>query len=251
VSNPSRSSRKVRWLSRILSKAGAGSRAQAALWIRSGRVRVNGAVVLDPEAWFDPDRDKITLDGRLVDEPKKVYFLLHKPRGYITTRSDPGERPTIYGLIEDIGEWVIPVGRLDLDTSGMLLLTNDTQFAEFVTNPASHLSKTYRVEAKPRLTDEALAELANGVILHDGPTRPARIERRGERGPRTVFDMTITEGRNRQVRRMVKAVGSRVEKLARIAIGPIPLGDLERGKYRPLTAAEVRALLRESPRPRS
>jgi pseudouridine synthase len=237
----------MRGLARILSKAGAGSRSQAATWIRNGRVRVNGAVILDPEAWFDPARDEVTLDGRSVSQRERLYFLLHKPRGYLTTRTDPGERPTIYTLIEDIDAWVIPVGRLDLDTSGMLLLTNDTEFAELVTNPESHLPKTYRVEAAPRLSEEALDSLRQGVVLSDGPTRPARIDRRSVRGRRTVFDLTITEGRNRQVRRMVRAVGSRVQKLVRIAIGPIVLGDLARGAWRRLSDAEVRALTIDRP----
>jgi pseudouridine synthase len=232
----------LRGLARILSKAGLASRAEAVLWIRDGRVSVNGAVILDPEAWFDPERDSIALDGKRLAAREKLYFLLHKPRGYITTRSDPGERPTIYALIADIDAWVIPVGRLDLDTSGMLLLTNDTQFAERVTNPASHVPKTYRVEASPRLSDEALERLRTGVVLHDGPTRPARVERRGERGRATILEITITEGRNRQVRRMLKAVGSKVEKLSRIAIGTVAIGDLERGQWRRLSEAEVRAL---------
>lgn len=246
-----RRQRRLRGLARILSKAGVASRARSAALIRAGRVRVNGAVIVDPEAWFDPERDEIALDQKRVVQREKLYFVLHKPRGYITARTDPGERPTIYALIGDIDAWVIPVGRLDLDTSGMLLLTNDTQFAEFVTNPESHVPKTYRVEAEPRLSEEALASLRAGVVLHDGPTRPARVEHRCDRGPRTVFDITLTEGRNRQVRRMVKAVGSRVEKLARIAIGTLALADLERGKWRPLSAAEARALSRTAPHPRS
>lgn len=242
MSTSPRHPRLPRGLARILSKAGLASRTQAAALIRTGRVRVNGAVILDPEAWFDPERDAITVDGRRLGARDKLYFLLHKPRGYMTTRSDPDERPTIYDLISELDAWVIPVGRLDLDTSGMLLLTNDTQFAERVTNPESHLPKTYRVEASPRVTDEALARLRAGLVLRDGPTRPARVERIGERGPCTIFDITITEGRNRQVRRMVQAVGSKVQKLARIAIGTLGIGDLERGQWRPLSDAEVRAL---------
>ncbi len=248
MSTPPRRQPRLRGLSRILSKAGVASRTRSATLIRAGRVRVNGALILDPDAWFDPERDEITLDEKPVVGGEKLYILLHKPRGYITSRSDPAERPTIYALIDDIDAWVIPVGRLDLDTSGMLLLTNDTQFAELVTNPASHTPKTYRVEAEPRLPETALESLRAGVVLHDGPTRPARVERRFDRGPRTVFDITITEGRNRQVRRMVKAVGSRVEKLTRVAIGSLALGDLERGKWRRLTPAEVRSLSRSAPR---
>jgi pseudouridine synthase len=234
-----RDRRMLRGLERILSKSGIASRTQAAEWIRAGRVRVNGAVILDPEAWFDPERDAVTLDGRRVAQQKKLYVVLHKPRGYLTTHRDPSGRPTVYDLIADVDAWVIPVGRLDADTSGMLLLTNDTQFAERITNPASHVEKTYRVETRPALTDDALDALRGGVVLHDGPTRPARVER-VDRG--ATLDITITEGRNRQVRRMVKAAGGRVVSLARIAIGPVAIGRLEPGAWRRLTSAELRSL---------
>ena len=232
-----------RGLERLLSKAGLGSRAQARAWIEAGRVRVNGVVIVDPEAWFDPERDAIAVDGRPLRARAKLYYALHKPRGYLTTRTDPGGRPTVYDLLGAVEAWVIPVGRLDLDTSGLLLLTNDTDFAERVTNPTSHVAKVYKVEAKPRLDDAALERLRRGVELADGPTRPAEVTRLRERGPATVFEIAITEGRNRQVRRMVKEVGARVEKLARISIGPIALGDLAPGKIRPLADDEVRALL--------
>ena len=148
----------------------------------------------------------------------------------------------MYDLLGSIDAWVLPVGRLDLDTSGLLLFTNDTSFADAITSPASHVPKTYRVECVPRLSEDALERLRRGVALHDGPTRPAIVTKLGDRGPRTIFEITITEGRNRQVRRMVKAVGAKVEKLARIAIGPLRLGDLPSRAVRELTRAEVRAL---------
>ena len=157
-------------------------------------------------------------------------------------RQYPELRATVYDLIVGLGEWVVPVGRLDRETSGLLLLTNDTQFAERVTNPESHVRKTYRVTARPRLSDEALARLRAGVVLRDGPTRPATVRKLGDRGPCTAFEITITEGRNRQVRRMVQEVGARVDKLARISIGAVGLGDLAPGEVRRLTAPEVRAL---------
>ena len=234
--------RTLRGLERILSKAGACSRTEARAWIRAGRVRVNRVTIVDPDAWFDPERDVIEVDGRRLGSRERVYYMLHKPRGYLTTRTDPDGRPTVYDLVPDLEEWVIPVGRLDLDTSGLLLLTNDTRFADAVTSPASHVAKTYRVEASPRLSAEALARLRDGLVLHDGPTRPARVENVRERGPATVFDLSITEGRNRQVRRMVREVGSKVRRLARIAIGPVVLGDLAPGDLRALTPAELRAL---------
>jgi 23S rRNA pseudouridine2605 synthase len=136
----------------------------------------------------------------------------------------------------------VPVGRLDGDTSGLLLFTNDTRFADLVTNPVSHVPKTYVVEARPRLDDAALERLRAGVELADGPTRPAEVERLGDRGRSTRFAITITEGRNRQVRRMVREVGARVERLQRTRIGPLALGDLPLGAWRSLAPAEVRAL---------
>ena len=132
-----------RGLERILSKFGVCSRSAARALIRRGRVRVNGVVIVDPEAWFDPERDEIQLDGRAVRATKQLYYALHKPRGYMTTRSDPGGRLTVYELLGAIGAWVVPVGRLDLDTSGLLVMTNDSAFAEALTNPESKIPKTY------------------------------------------------------------------------------------------------------------
>lgn len=234
-------------LERLLSKAGYCSRAQARELVLAGRVRVNGVVILDPLAWFDLVRDAVVVDGRGIAPARtegRRYLALHKPRGCVTTRSDPDGRATVYDLVADCGAWVVPVGRLDLDTSGLLLFTNDTQFADRVTSPDSHVPKTYLVEAEPRLADEALGALADGVLLTDGLTRPAQVELVGHRGPRTRFLLTITEGKNRQVRRMVKAVGAKVERLERVSIGPLELGDLERGRWRELHAREVAALIR-------
>jgi pseudouridine synthase len=231
-----------RGLARLLSKAGICSRTVAAGWIRAGRVRVDGRIVLDPERRIAAESATVTVDGRKIAEAKRSYWAFHKPRGYVTTRTDPSGRPTIYDLIEHLGEWVIAVGRLDLDTSGLLLLTNDTGFADLVASPESHVEKTYRVTAKPRLADSALERLRRGVVLADGPTRPAVVMRLADRGPSTVFELAITEGRNRQVRRMVREVGSKVVKLERRSIGTVELGDLATGKLRPLTPAEIRAL---------
>ena len=233
-----------RELARVLSKAGLCSRTVAAEWIRAGRVRVDGALVRDPTARVAPGRSSVMLDGRRISAAQRTYWALHKPRGYVTTRQDPAGRATVYDLLEDLGEWVVPVGRLDRDTSGLLLLTNDTQFAELLTNPDSHVEKTYRVTVKPRLAEAALERLRSGVVLKDGPTRPAIVKKIGDRGPCTVLEITITEGRNRQVRRMIVEVGGKVLKLARISIGAVGLGDLAAGKVRRLSPAEVRALAR-------
>jgi pseudouridine synthase len=205
-------------------------------------VRVNGKVVQNPDHWVDPGRDRVTLDGRPLRAAGKVYILLYKPKGYITTYRDPEGRPTVYDLTADAGAWLAPAGRLDLDTSGLLLMTNDTGFAEHITNPGRKVPKTYQVKAATLLTDEQIDRLRRGVELSDGPTRPAEVTRLRDSGGRTFLEMTITEGRNRQVRRMIEAVESKVLKLVRTAIGPIRIGDLQIGKWRKLSGAELEGL---------
>lgn len=229
-------------LDRVLSRAGVGSRAEARRWIAAGRVAVNGRKVQTPDAWADPDRDRVTLDGKPIREASKVYLLLYKPKGYLSTHKDPEGRPTIYNLLKDVPEKIFSAGRLDQDTSGLLLITNDTAFGDYVTDPESHVPKTYLVKASALLTDEQLQRLRDGVELSDGPTRPAEVKRVRDSARFTFFEITITEGRNRQVRRMVEALGAKVLKLVRIKIATIGIGDLEIGKYRALTPAEVRAL---------
>jgi 23S rRNA pseudouridine2605 synthase len=232
----------LKTLERVLSKLGLGSRTDARSWIGAGRVRVNGKVVQTPDHWVDMERDRVTLDGHPVRGARKVYLLLYKPKGYVTTYSDPQGRPTVYDLMRDAGAWVIPVGRLDLDTTGLLIMTNDTEFAERLTNPEYKVNKTYQAKCAGRLTDEQIARLRAGVDLSDGPTRPAQAERLRDSGKYTHIEIIIAEGRNRQVRRMVEAIGSKVIKLVRVAIGPVRIGNLEIGKWRHLTAAEVRLL---------
>ena len=234
--------RPLKTLDRVLSKAGLGSRVDARGWITAGRVQVNGQVVRDPDQWIDLKRDRVRLDGKPLQARERVYVLLYKPTGYLTTYRDPKGRPTVYDLIADLGTFVSPVGRLDLDTSGLLLMTNDNQLAERVTNPESHVPKTYLVKASQRLTDEQLQRLRDGVELADGPTRPARVRRVRDSEKYTHLEITLTEGRNRQVRRMIEALDVTVLKLVRVKIGPIPIGGLAIGKWRSLTPAEVRAL---------
>jgi 23S rRNA pseudouridine2605 synthase len=234
--------RPLKTLDRVFSKAGLGSRTDARVWIGAGRVRVNGKVMADPDQWVDLERDRVTLDSKPIEAARPAYILLYKPKGFLTTWRDPHGRPTIYDLAADAGTWLSPVGRLDLDTSGLLLLTNDTAFAEHVTNPGHKVPKTYEVKAGTLLTDEQLERLRTGVELSDGPTRPALIRRLRDGPKHTHLEITIAEGRNRQVRRMLEAVGSKVSKLVRTAIGPIRIGELPIGKWRPLTAEEVRQL---------
>ena len=239
----------LKTLERVLSKAGVGSRVEARKWIRAGRVKVNGDVVCDPDFWLDMDRDRVRFDGRPLVARKRIYLLLYKPTGYLTTYKDPQKRPTVYDLIDDVGTFLSPVGRLDLDTSGLLLMTNDNAFAERVTNPRSHVPKTYLVKASLRLTDEQLDALRSGIELADGPTRPAQVTRLRDSAKYTHFEITLTEGRNRQVRRMVEALGAHVLKLVRVRIGRIAIGSLPIGKWRLLTPEEV-AMFHESVRSR-
>jgi len=243
--------RPLKTLERVLSKAGIGSRTEARRWIAAGRVQLNGRVVRDPDAWADLERDRVFFDGKPLRRGAPVYLLMYKPKGYLTTYRDPQGRPTIYDLLPEGTPYVSPVGRLDLDTSGLLILTNDTQLAERLTNPDYHVPKTYLVKASRHLGDDDLDALRRGVELRDGPTRPAAVTRLRESGGKTVFEITITEGRNRQVRRMVEALEAKVLKLVRVAIGPIRIGELQIGKVRELTSQEVRQLRRPPARPRS
>jgi 23S rRNA pseudouridine2605 synthase len=234
--------RTLKTLERVFSKSGLGSRTAARSLIGAGKIRVNGKVILNPDHWVDLERDRITLDGKPLRAAGKAYVLLYKPKGYLTTYRDPEGRPTVYDLIADVETWLAPVGRLDLDTSGLILLTNDTDLAERITNPAHKIPKTYLVKASTLLSDEQIEQLRRGVELSDGPTRPAEVVRIRDGARYTFLEMTITEGRNRQVRRMIEAVGGKVLKLVRVAIGPIRIGDLQIGKWRNLSTDEVRAL---------
>lgn len=233
---------RLKTLDRVLSKAGLGSRTEARSWIGAGRVRVNGRVIQSPDHWVDVDKDKVALDGKPLERPDLRYVLLYKPKGYLTTYRDPEGRPTVYSLLEGVGQFIGTVGRLDLDTSGLLLLTNDNDLAELLTNPENHVSKTYLVKAAGLLSEEQLARLASGVELSDGPTRPATVKRVRDSGKNTFLELTIAEGRNRQVRRMLEAVDSRVMKLVRVRLGPLTLEGLTIGKWRELSKEEVAAL---------
>ena len=234
--------RPLKTLERVLSKAGIGSRVDARSWIHAGRVQVNGRLTRNPDQWVDMKRDRVLFDGKPLMARERVYLLLYKPTGYLTTYKDPEGRPTVYDLTADVGTFLSPVGRLDLDTSGLLLMTNDNQFAERVTNPDSHVPKTYLVKASAVLTDTQLQRLRDGIELADGPTRPAVVTRLRDSGKYTHFEITLTEGRNRQVRRMVEALEAKVLKLVRVRIGHIAIGRLPIGKWRLLTVSEVASL---------
>jgi pseudouridine synthase len=239
---PAINQRKLKTLDRVISKAGLGSRAEARSWIGGGRVAVNGKTIQTPDHWVDIASDRVTVDGQPLGAARKVYLLLYKPKGYITTYKDPEGRRTVYDLMPGIDQFMSPVGRLDLDTSGLLIMTNDTSFGNYISSPESKVAKTYLVKSSLLLSDEQLDRLRSGLELADGPTRPATVNRVRDSARYTFFEITITEGRNRQVRRMVEALGAKVLKLVRVSIGPINIGGLEIGKYRELTPAEVNQL---------
>jgi 23S rRNA pseudouridine2605 synthase len=231
-----------RTLDRAVARSGAGSRSQAQAWIAAGRVRVNGLLVRDPATWIDPRSDAITLDGQPLRSAERVHLALHKPLGYLTTRSDPRGRPTVFDLLDADRGWIAPVGRLDVNTSGLLLFTNDSDLADRITDPRGHLPKTYHVTAQGALDEEQLERLRRGVELDDGPTLPAEVRRLPSPDKRARIELVLREGRNRQVRRMLREVGSVVVALERVAIGPLKLGDLASGASRPLSSHELRRL---------
>ena len=222
-------------LNAFLARAGVASRRKADELIKAGRVRVNG----EPGELntFVAAHDRVEVDGEPVAKQQLAYVLLHKPTGVVTTASDPQGRPTVVGLVgHDIR--VVPVGRLDVDTTGALLLTNDGPLAHTLAHPRYGVEKVYEVETWKPNSDEALNALAEGVELEDGPTSPARVRRLGL----GRFELAIHEGRNRQVRRMVESVGSRVRALHRSVYAGLTLEGLGAGEWRELTAAEVARL---------
>lgn len=212
--------------------------------IEAGRVTVDGQVVRFPLRRIDPRRERVTVDGRRVgDDTERIVIALHKPVGLITSRTDPGGRPTVYELLGDVGRWVFPVGRLDRDTSGLLVLTNDHRLGQTLTDPEHHVPKTYHVRVAGVPDEEALRVLREGAPIGAGETsRPAVVRDLGAARGGAWLEIVLTEGKNRQVRRMCAAVGHEVVDLVRVRIGALPLGTLPVGRWRRLTAAEVAAL---------
>ena len=230
-------------LDRVLSRFGLASRTEAREAICAGRLKVNGRVVRDRDRWVRPAEDTIQFDGERLKSARRIYLLFYKPKAVITSHGDPQGRKTVYDYLSEMGRWVAPVGRLDKDTSGLLLLTNDTQFAEFVTSPDSGVQKTYLVKLNGLMNEETLAKLNAGVKMKRGDlARPESVRRVEDRGKYTWLEAVLTEGKNREVRRMIEAVGFKVLKLVRTRIGPLTLEGLEVGKWRELKPAEVAAL---------
>ena len=225
-------------LQKVLSQAGVASRRKAEELIVAGRVTVNGATVTELGSRADLERDHIKVDGRLLHAPKRhVYIALHKPKGCVTTVSDPEGRPTVMELLRGVRERVFPVGRLDYHSEGLLLLTNDGEFAHRVTAPANHVKKTYVVKVNGPLTEEQERSFRAGIPLHGRKTSPAELKQI-KPGPNPWYEVRITEGRQNQIRVMFKHFGRLVEKLRRVKIGFLDL-DVAPGRYRTLTSKEV------------
>lgn len=232
---PTSSSRRI-GLARVLSKLGYCSRSKAFDLIRTGRVGVNGRICRDPEAQVRSECDRIEVDGREIAAAAKVYLMFNKPRGVVTTASDEKGRKTVYAYLDEHLPWVAPVGRLDKASQGLLLLTNDSEWAACLLAPETHLDKTYHVQIDA-IADAALiksiiqgARVANGSSLQ---AKDAQILRSGEKN--SWLEIVLDEGKNRHIRRMLAAVGIDVLRLVRVAIGPLMLGDLPKGAWRALT----------------
>ncbi len=232
-------------IQKVLAQAGLCSRRAAEQIIAEGRVKLNGRPVTTGDK-MDIKKDILSVDGQNVyisKKSEKYYYMLHKPRGYITTSSDERGRKTVMDLLTDVPVRVFPVGRLDKDSEGLLMLTNDGDFANIMTHPSHGVSKLYRVTVKPRATEMQLINLTDGVKLETGEkTLPAVIRVVADEPERSVLEMTIKEGKNRQIRRMCEAVGLEVIRLRRSAVGSLKLGMLRPGAYRELTQQEVIAL---------
>ena len=233
-------------LPRALSKLGLCSRSQGEALVREGRVRVNGRAQRDPAFRVDLAHDRIELDGEAAGAERRVYVALNKPRGLVTTRSDPKDRPTVYACLDDPAlPFVSPVGRLDKASEGLLLFTNDTRWAARLTDPASHVDKVYHVQVNAVADAELLARMEAGVATDEGEmlsVKRARLLRHG--GRNSWIEVALDEGRNRHIRRVLDALGLETLRLVRVSIGTLALGTLAKGAWRHLTDAEVRALAR-------
>lgn len=231
-------------LQKIIARAGLASRREAERWIQEGRVTVNGAVVRKLGSQADPAKDKIKVDGKLVQTPSRLYYLFHKPAGLITSMQDPQGRPHLGEWLESFGKRgrLFSVGRLDFNSEGLLLLTNEGELAHRLAHPRYQIPKSYQVKISGLPSEAELDRLRKGIQLEDGVAAPAKV-RLLQRLKRSAWvEVEIREGRYREVRRMFEALGYFVEKLLRVRFGPIHLGSLPRGHIRPLSPTEIGAL---------
>ena len=233
-------------LQKILSDCGIASRRKSEEMILNGIVKVNG-IVANIGDKVNPLKDKITVNGKkLIAKDRNYYIMLYKPRGFITTMSDEFDRKCITQLVADIPARIYPVGRLDKDSEGLLLMTNDGEFANNIIHPSKHIKKTYRVTVSPNITDEQLAQFNIGMVIDGVRTAPADAFVISRHQKRVVLEIVLYEGRNRQIRKMCENLGLEVKRLKRIGIGPLKLGLLHPGKYRELTDEEVKKLSKKN-----
>ncbi len=229
-------------LQKMLADCGVASRRKAEEMISAGEIKVNGITAKIGDK-VDPKKDKVSVKGKPLDaHVNEVYIMLHKPRGYITTMSDEMDRKCVAELIKDIPERIYPVGRLDRDSEGLLLMTNDGEFANAMTHPSLHIPKTYRVTIHPFITEDQLTQIAVGIVIDGRKTAPARVNVISQESGRVVLEIVLYEGRNRQIRKMCEQLGLEVARLKRVAVGQLKLGMLQPGKWRALTSEEVKKL---------
>jgi len=230
-------------LQKYLAHAGVASRRTCEELITAGKVRVNGVVVTELGVKVDPSADRVEVNGKPVEQKEdKVYVLLNKPKGYVTTLRDPQGRPKVVDLLKDVDKRVYPVGRLDFDTEGLLILTNDGEMTFALTHPRHEIGKTYIALVKGMPDNDKLKRFRKGLRLADGVTAPARLKLLRKQGGNTLLEITIYEGRNRQIRRMCETIGHPVLELRRTAMGFLQLGSLKNGEYRYLSKSEITKL---------
>lgn len=235
-------------LQKFMAEQGIASRRKSENLIRAGKVKVNGHIAVIGQK-INPKKDLVTVGKQKIVPPKTrnmVYIMLNKPRGYVTTVSDEYDRKTVMDLISDIKERIYPVGRLDKDSEGLLIMTNDGSFTNCLTHPSHGLAKVYRVTVRPAVDDEILYNLRNGIVIDGRKTAPADVTVLTEEENRVVLEFVLHEGRNREIRKMCESQGLEVARLKRTAVGSLKLGVLPQGKYRELTEQEVKKLLRSA-----
>jgi 23S rRNA pseudouridine2605 synthase len=236
---------------KLIAQAGIASRRKAEELIQQGRVTVNGRPIKLGDS-ARPNKDVIAVDGqRIASSSGKIYLALHKPRGFVTTMEDERGRKCVAQLVEDVPGRVYPVGRLDKDSEGLLIMTNDGNLANAVSHPKTHVAKTYRVTLRPGITEEQLIKLSTGIMLDGRMTAPAKARVLEQQPGRAVVEIVLYEGRNREIRRMCESMGLEVARLKRTAIGPVRLSMLPQGRHRELSREEIAGLLAESGKGRS